>query len=263
MYELNRSTLYVAAVTIMVVASGITAPRAANAYTLTVAAAADLRKAFDEIGTQFGKKTRNKVIFTYGSSGLLAKQIEQGAPFDVFAAANVKYIDDLVPKGAIKRDSRIRYAQGQLTMWTKKNSNIKPHRLQDLIKPNIRRIAIANPEHAPYGQAAKEAFQSVGIWEKVKPKLVYGENIAQTLQFAQSGNVDVAIVALSLSIGSGGRYTGIPGELHKPITQAMGIVTATKVAPVARQFQQFVMSSTGKAILRKYGFLIPGERAVH
>lgn len=261
MYAFYQNTLCLATVAIMVTASGIAAPRA-DADTLTIAAAADLRKAFDEIGAQFEKKTRIKLIFTYGSSGLLAKQVEQGAPFDVLAAANVKYIDDLMSKGAIKPGSRIRYAQGQLTMWTRKDSNIKPHRVQDLISPSIHKIAIANPEHAPYGQAAKEAFRSVGIWEKVKPKLVYGENIAQTLQFAQSGNVDVAIVALSLSIGSGGRYTGIPGELHKPITQAMGIVAATKVAPAARQFQRFVMSKTGKAILRKYGFLIPGERAV-
>lgn len=234
----------------------------AAAATLTVAAAADVRPAFDEIGRLFEQRTGHRVIFSYGSSGLLAKQVEQGAPYDLFAAANEKYLDDLLAKKAIRRGSKVLYATGQITLWMRKDSPAKPLKLKDLLNSRIQRIAIANPEHAPYGEAAREALQHLGLWGKVEPKLVYAENVSQALQFAQSGNADVAIVALSLCFGSGGRYVAIPGELHKPIIQAMGIPASSKNPALARQFQRFVVGQDGRKIMRRYGFLFPGEKAV-
>jgi molybdate transport system substrate-binding protein len=116
------------------------------------------------------------------------------------------------------------------------------------------RIAIANPDHAPYGLAAKQALESAGIWESVKPKLVYGDNIRQTLQYAQTGNVEVAIVALSLSIQSRGRWSLIPEELHQPLAQGLGILKSTKKEQLARAFATFLTGPEGRAIMQKYGF---------
>ena len=123
-------------------------------------------------------------------------------------------------------------------------------------------MAIANPEHAPYGQAAREALQSVGVWEQVSPKLVFGENVRQTLQYAETGNVDAAIVALSLSINSKGRWVLISEKLHKPLNQALGVIRGTRHEAEAFRFASFVNSPQGRPIMRKYGFILPGEEPV-
>src|SRR6185295_17042655 len=164
---------------------------------LTVAAASDLTPAFEELGREFESASKTKVVFMFGSTGLLTKQIENGAPVDLFAAANVSYIDELDKKGLIIPDSKATYARGRITLWTPDASNIRLQGIEDLARPEVMRIAIANPDHAPYGLAAKQALQSAGIWDRVQPKLVYGDNIRQTLQYAQTGNVEVSIVALS------------------------------------------------------------------
>ena len=219
-----------------------------------MAAASDLTPPFEEIGRQFDSTYGTKVTFVFGSTGLLTKQIENGAPFDVFAAANVSYIDQLEQKGLIVPGTKRVYARGRITMWTTANSPLKMETIQDLARPDVKRIAIANPDHAPYGQAAREALERAGIWETVKPKLVYGDNIRQTLQYAETGNVEVAIVALSLSVQSNGRWVLIPEELHKPIDQGMGILKGTKVQTLAGVFSDFVTGPRGRAILQKYGF---------
>jgi len=163
---------------------------------LTVAAASDLTPAFEEIGRAFESSNKTKVVFMFGSTGMLTRQIENGAPVDLFAAANVSYIDELDKKGLIITDSKATYARGRITLWTPDTSDIRLQGIADLARPEVMRIAIANPDHAPYGLAAKQALESAGIWERVKPKLVYGDNIRQTLQYAETGNVDVAIAAL-------------------------------------------------------------------
>lgn len=222
-----------------------------------IAAASDLTSAFEEIGRDFEIANHTKVIFSFGSTGLLTRQIENGAPMDAFAAANVDFIDQLDKKGLIFSDTKSVYARGRITLWTSKDSKIRIEKLQDLSQDAVKRIAIANPDHAPYGMAAREALQSTGIWDVVKPKLVYADNIRQTLQFAESGNVDVAIVALSLSVQSNGQWVVVPAELHKPINQAMAVIKGTKNESATRQFISFVVSEKAQAILAKYGFEKP------
>ncbi|HEX6043358.1 MAG TPA: molybdate ABC transporter substrate-binding protein [Pyrinomonadaceae bacterium] len=221
---------------------------------LTVAAAADLTPAFEEIGRAFESEHKTKVVFVFGSTGLLTRQIENGAPFDAFAAANVSYIDQLEQKGLIVPGTKRVYARGRIAIWTTANSPLKIEKIQDLLRTDVTRIAIANPDHAPYGQAAREAFERAGIWDAVKPKLVYGDNIRQTLQYAETGNVEAAIVALSLCVQSNGRWVLIPEELHQPIDQGMGVIKGTKNEPAARAFSEFVNSEKGREILKKYGF---------
>ena len=221
---------------------------------LTVAAASDLTPAFEEIGREFESATKTRVIFMFGSTGMLTRQIENGAPVDLFAAANVSYVDQLEKEGLIIRDTKAVYARGRITLWTPNESTLRLQGIADLARPEVMRIAIANPDHAPYGLAAKQALQSAGIWERVQPKLVYGENIRQALQYAQTGNVEVAIVALSLSIQSTGRWTLIPEELHQPIDQGLAVMKTTNNEKAARAFAAFIQSPQGKAIMKKYGF---------
>ena len=227
--------------------------------TLTVSAASDLTPAFQEIGRQFEQSDGTKVTFNFGSTGQLAQQIEQGAPVDLFAAANVSFIEGLEKKNLILPDTRALYAQGRLTLWTRGDSPVKLERVEDLARPEFKKVAIANPEHAPYGAAAREALQTAGVWEAVSQKLVYGENISQTLQYAESGNVDAAIIALSLSTQSDGRWVLIPAEMHKPLNQALGVIRGAKNEQGARRFAAFVNSEQGRAVMRKYGFVLPGE----
>ena len=233
---------------------GVACRRQPAGAELTVAAASDLMPAFEEIGREFESVQKTKVTFVFGSTGMLTRQIENGAPFDVFAAANVSYIDQLDQKGLIVPGTKRVYARGRITMWTTANSSLKIETIQDLARAEVTRIAIANPDHAPYGQAAREALERAGIWETVKPKLVYGDNIRQTLQYAETGNVEVAIVALSLSVQSNGRWVLIPEELHKPIDQGIGVLKETKAEQPAQAFAEFVNGPKGREILKKYGF---------
>jgi molybdate transport system substrate-binding protein len=225
-----------------------------TAQELTVAAASDLTTAFEEIGRDFETRERIKPVFVFGSTGLLTRQIENGAPFDVFAAANESYIDQLQQQGLLVEGTKTIYARGRITMWTTAESTLKLEKIEDLANPEVHRIAIANPDHAPYGLAARQAFETAGIWQQVQPKLVYGDNIRQALQFAETGNVEVAIVAVSLSAQNKGRCVLVPEALHKPLLQAMAIMKSTKNEPAARSFTNFVTGATGREILAKYGF---------
>jgi len=224
---------------------------------LTVAAASDLTPAFQEIGRTFEATYKTKVVFMFGSTGLLTKQIENGAPVDLFAAANVSYIDQLDQKGLILPDSKAIYARGRITLWTPNESTLRLQGIADLARPEVQRIAIANPDHAPYGLAARQALESAGIWDRIKPKLVYGDNIRQTLQYAETGSVDVAIVALSLSMQSHGRWTVIPEELHQPLDQGLGIIKSSPHQQAARSFAAFLRGPESQAIMKKYGFTEP------
>jgi molybdate transport system substrate-binding protein len=234
--------------------------------TLTVSAASDLTYAFGEIGSQFEAATGHKVVYNFGSTGQLTQQIEQGAPVDVFAAANVSFIEDLARQGLILPDTKQMYARGRITLWTRADSPLQITSLADLTRPEVRRIAIANPDHAPYGVAARQAMQTAGIWEAVQPKLVLGDNVRQTLQYAETGNVDVAIVALSLSMpaagGTSGRWTVIPQELHPPIDQALAVIKGTNHEAAARAFATFVNGPQGRQIMRTYGLLLLGEEPI-
>jgi molybdate transport system substrate-binding protein len=233
---------------------------AATTEPLKVAAAADLSFAFKDVGEAYEKATGQKVVFSFGATGLLEKQIAEGGPFDAFAAANVSFADDAVKAGACLADSKTTYATGHLVIFTTKDAPVQPKTVADLTDAHISKIAIANPDHAPYGMAAKQALHHAGVWDKVQPKIVYGENVQQTLQFAQSGNADVAIVALSLATVTPGNATPIPTDLHDPIDQALVTCKNGKAGLEAgRKFIAFVQSPDGHAIMRKFGFLLPGE----
>ncbi len=227
--------------------------------TLTVSAASDLTLAFQEIGREFEEETGIRVRFNFGSSGQLAQQIEQGAPVDLFASANVTYIEELEERGLILPDTKQVYARGRIILWTRADSPLQIEGIEELARPQVERIAIANPDHAPYGVAARQALQTAGLWEAIQPKLVLGENVRQTLQYAETGNVDVAIVALSLGVEGEGRWVLIPEALHRPIDQAMAVVRGTPHEEEARRFAAFVSGPQGRPILRRYGFTLPGE----
>jgi molybdate transport system substrate-binding protein len=229
---------------------------------LQIAAAADLAVAFKEVGAAFEKKTGEHVIFSFGATGMLAQQLEQGAPFDLFAAANISFTDDVIKAGACSAEGRAVYARGHLVVWWRDGSSATaPHTLADLADKRFAKIAIANPLHAPYGRAAQQAFTKAGLWPAVQPRLVFGENVQQTLQFARSGNAEVALVALSLATVSGGHFFPVDESLHQPIDQAL-VVCGKDPARLARAraFAAFVAAPEGHAILRRYGFLLPGEK---
>jgi molybdate transport system substrate-binding protein len=236
------------------------APPATAAEPLKVAAASDLSFAFKDVGEAYEKSTGQKVVFSFGATGLLEKQIAEGAPFDVFAAANVSFADDAVKAGACLDDTKTIYATGHVVLFTTKEAAFHPKTVADLTDSRVVKIAIANPDHAPYGKAAKQAMERGGVWDKVQPKIVYGENVQQTLQFAQSGNADVAIVALSLATVTPGDWAEIPTTMHDRIDQALVVCTHGKAGVDAgKRFTTFVSSPAGRTVMRKYGFLLPGE----
>jgi len=231
----------------------------AQPITLTVSAASDLTDAFNEIGAAYEQATGVQVTFNFGATGQLAQQIDKGAPIDVFAAAAISYIDDLEAKGRIVPGTKVLLAQGRLTIWTRQDGPLTVEKLEDLLDSRVRHVAIANPDHAPYGAAAKQALQAAGVWPQIQDKLVIGENVSQALQYAETGNVDVAIAPLSLSRRGNGRWTLVPAEMHKPLNQALAVVAGTQYEKEARHFVEYVNGPEGRPIMHKYGFLLPGE----
>jgi molybdate transport system substrate-binding protein len=233
--------------------------QAKPAEPLRVAAAADLAHAFTELAPAFVAQAPVDLKLTSGATGLLARQIMQGAPFDLFLAANVAYVDQVVKAGACDGASIQSYARGRLVIWTKApgGPGLSPASLRDA---RFKHIAIANPEHAPYGKAAREALTQAGVWGQVEGRLVYGENVQQTQELAQSGNADVAIVGLSLAIGSkGGSWALVDEALYAPIEQALVVCKHGTNPAAAQRLADFLRAPAGHAILRKYGFLLPGE----
>jgi molybdate transport system substrate-binding protein len=237
---------------------------ASSDVTLTVSAASDLIPAFEELGALFTEETGIEVVFNFGSTGQLAQQIERGAQVDVFAAANREFVDILDEAELVYPNTIALYARGRITLWTRPDSPLTFETMDDLIQPGVERVAIANPEHAPYGIAAREALVTAGLWERLQPQLILGENIAQTMQYAETGNVDVVIGALSLSIAIGdeGRWVLIPEELHNPLDQVLAVPRSAPHEAEARRFAEFVNSETGREIMRRYGFVLPGEEFV-
>lgn len=234
--------------------------RSSPAAPVRVAAAADLAAAFEVLGREFEAQTGRAVVFSFGSTGLLARQLREGAPFDVFAAANVSFVDEVVAAGACDGATKQPYARGRIAAWVRDGA--APASPASLVEPRFVRIAIANPEHAPYGMAAREALQRVGAWETIETRLVYGENVRQTLQLAESGNADAAIVALSLVIKHDlGAWTLIDESLHAPIDQALVACRHGSDIEGGKAFARFLDSDRGRAIMREYGFLLPGESA--
>ncbi len=234
--------------------------------TLTVSAASSLTYAFTEIGRIFEQRTGCRVLFNFGSTGQLAQQIEAGAPVDVFFAADVASIEDLARQGLVIRDTVEIYARGLLILWMRYDAFDRLNRLEDLAFPEVRRISMANPDHAPYGMAAREALQSANLWKTLQPKLILGENVRQALQYAETGNVDVALISLSLISGRegmeglpAGRWFAVPEGLYRPLDQALAVLRTTSREREARAFAAFVHGPMAGPVMLKYGFLLPRE----
>lgn len=232
----------------------LVACRSAAPAPLRVAAASDLTEAFTELGQRFEAETKTKVVFSFGSSGLLAKQIAEGAPFDVFAAASANFVDDVVKAGACDGASAQHYARGRLAAWSP--AGALPN-LDALADATNRRIALANPEHAPYGRAAKEALQRAGLWKRLEPRIVYAENVRQALQLAQTGNVEVALVAYSNVIDrTEGVKLLIDESLYEPIEQSMVRCSRGGQPEAAKRFLEFLKTSESRAWMRRSGFAL-------
>lgn len=225
---------------------------------ITVAAASDLRPAFEELGSLFTATTGTDVTFSFGSSGQLSQQIVNGAPFDLFASANVDYVDEVIAGGRGVAETKTDYALGRIVLWTPDGIDL-PASIDALADSRFRRIAIANPQHAPYGEAAQEALRAGGVYDDVADRLVYGENISDTFRIVQSGNADAGIIALSLAIADGGAYTLIPDELHSPLEQALVVTSTGERGSAAADFANFLSSPQGRAVMVRYGFLLPGD----
>lgn len=233
---------------------------------LHIAAAADLQFAMQDLAARFEQSTGTKADVTYGSSGNFFSQLKNGAPFDLFFSADIGYPRKLEAAGFAEPKSLYEYAVGRIAIWMPKNAAIDPARLgwKALLDSSVEKISIANPAHAPYGRAAIAALKNAGIYDEVKPKLVYGENVSQAAQFVQSGNAQAGIVAMSLALSPGmqeGKRWEIPAELHAPIAQAAILLKDAKNASAARGFLEFVKSDAGRATLEKYGFSVPGSSA--
>jgi molybdate transport system substrate-binding protein len=226
---------------------------------LVVSAASNLILASEDLGERYEQETGQPVTFNFAASGQLAQQIDQGAPVDLFISANVAYVEELATKGRVLPDSVQVYARGRLTLWTQADSTLAVDTVSDLLNSEVGRVSIANPEHAPYGVAARQALQTAGVWEEIQPKLVLGQNVRQALQFAETGNVDAALLPLSLSITSDGRWVYLPSDLHVPIDQALGVVADSPRQAEARDFAAFITGAQGQTILEKHGFTPPKE----
>lgn len=225
---------------------------------ITVAAASDLRPAFEELGALFEAETGTAVTFSFGSSGQLREQIINGAPFDLFASANVAFVDGVIDAGRGVAATKADYALGRIVLWSPDGVPL-PGSIEELTDARFRRIAIANPEHAPYGLAAKQALETASIYDTIEPRLVYGENISDTFRIAQSGNAEVGIVALSLAIADGGEYTLLPAELHEPLEQALVVTSTGAQGDAATTFAEFLGSPEGREVMIRYGFVLPGD----
>ena len=232
-----------------------------NGRTVRIAAAADTARAFTEVGKAFTQKTGITPQFDFASSGMLAKQIEQGAPFFLFAAANRTYVDQVIQTGRCDAKTAKTYARGQIVVWSP-NGTAAPVKLEDLLDPRFTKIAIANPDHAPYGAAAKQALQKAGLWDQLQSKIVLGENVEATMQYARTKTVDASIIALSLAVVSdGGSFMKIDPSLYEPLDQAMVVCGNGEEADRAHQFLDFVLSPDGREVMTRYGFTVPDDHA--
>jgi molybdate transport system substrate-binding protein len=233
---------------------------------IRVAAAADLKFAMSELSEKFEKQTGTKVNVTFGSSGNFLSQIQNGAPFDLFFSADIEYPQKLEADGLAEPGTLYEYAVGRIVIWTPADAKVDVAKQgwKTLLDARVEKIAIANPEHAPYGRAAIAALQKAGIYEAVKAKLVYGENISQAAQFMQSGNAQAGIVAMSLAVSPAmrdGKRWGIPAEMHPAIEQGAIVLKDARNKEAARAFLEFVKSAAGRATLAEYGFAFPKKPA--
>lgn len=246
---------------------------------ITVAASANLSGVMEKIVEQFTSEYGIEVVVTYGSTTALTQQIENGAPFDVFASADTQHIDRLIDGGWVEEESRAIYGIGRVVAWHPERDTLVLERLEDLALPEVRYVAIANPALAPYGAAAVELLQNAGLWDAVEPKLVYGNSVRQAMQLAETGNADAALIAASLVFSGfvedlnqvfyrqhvfGGDdfddfndTKGSSASLHAPIEQALGVVSEGPNPTGGRLFALYMQGPEGRALLERSGYILP------
>ena len=221
---------------------------------INVAAAANLTDVFAELGKQFTAQTGIRVRYSFGATADLARQIENGAPFDVFASADVEHVASLDKQHLIVAGTNRIYARGRLILWSPPGSNFKLERIEDLARVEVERIAIAKPDVAPYGRATVEALVTLNLWPQVEPKVIYGQSVTQARQYAATGNAEVAFIPLALVKPGEGHLIEVDESLHRPIDQAIAVIRDSQQQEAATRFANFVLSPEGQALLERYGY---------
>lgn len=253
----RRAQSLIALVLFVVCAWGGNACKGSAQKNLRVAAAASLTNAFESLATEFTKDSGIPVDLIFSSSGTLTQQIQEGAPYDLFASASPEYLAQLASKSEVIPDTISIYATGRLALWVREGE--APRSLKRLLASDYQHIAIASPEHAPYGIAAKTVLEQAGLWSALKSKLVYGSNVRQAMQFAESGNAEIAIIALSLASLGAGSYSLLEGD-QVLLDQAIGIVASSKKQKQSAAFISFLHSQKGQALLEPFGLSLHSRR---
>ncbi len=237
-------------------------PISAIGAELIIAAASDLNFAFKDLVPEYERTTGNRVKLSLGSSGNFYSQIKNGAPFDLYFSADIAYPRKLEEAGLAVPGSVYRYAVGRIVLWAENNAKLDILKGIDVLRETaIKKIAIANPKHAPYGRAAVAAMEHYGVYSLVKDKLIFGENVSQTAQFVESGACDVGIIALSLALApamkTAGAYWEIPASAHPSLEQGVVILRSSKQQDAAQAFVDFLKSETAQEVMTRYGFTLP------
>ncbi len=262
---LKRSLFFMSVILLALTLVSSVSPLEANPREISVAAAADLSVVLPEIAQAFEKTSGISVKLSFAASGALTQQIENGAPFDVFFSADMGYPRQLISEGKADSATLHPYAVGQLVLWTQADSPLDlENGMQILLDPSVRKIAIANPQHAPYGRAAVAALKHYGLYEKIGDRLVLGENIAQAAQFVESGNAQVGLVALAHALAPAmkgkGKYWKVPAEAYPPLDQGAVVIANSEHRQDALAFLKYMKSAEARAVLQQYGFTSPDEK---
>ncbi len=265
--KLVVASFVIVAFAAMLLGTGMTSRAATNqVQELSVAAAASLRFAMAHLVDRFEHRNADvRVKVTYGSSGHFFAMLSQRAPFDIFFSADIDYPGRLVVKEYAIQGAPFLYAIGRAVIWVRADSPVSVESLgiHSLLVPSIRKIAIANPRHAPYGRAARSALKSLGVYKEVQSKLVYGENVAQATHFVKTGSADIGMIALSLALApplaKKGRYWELPSDTYPPIEHSGVILHWAKNPDPAERFRRFVLGTEGRTVFKKYGYMLPGE----
>jgi molybdate transport system substrate-binding protein len=254
-------------IALLALVSGVSIPRAESAdREINVAAAADLSAALQEVAAKYEKRTGVVVKLSFGASGALTQQIQNGAPFDVFFSADMEYPRQLIAGGQAESATLYRYALGQLVLWVPIGSplDVEHKGLDVLLDPSVKKISIANPQHAPYGRAAAAALKHYGLYEKVSNRLVLGENVSQAAQFVESGNAQTGFVALAHATAPAmrgkGRYWVVPVGSYPPLDQGVILISHSAHQTDAAAFLGFVKTEEAAGLLRRYGFSSPDQK---
>lgn len=209
------------------------------------------------MGKEFAAQTGIRVRFSFGATADLAKQIENGAPFDVFASADTEHVEKLKAQGLLTPGTDNLFARGRLVLWIPAGSRFTLSRIEDITRSEVERIAIAKPDVAPYGRATVEALRQLNLWAQIEPKVIYGQNVSQTKQYAATGNAEIAFIPLALVKANEGHFIEIEERLHQPINQALAVIRSSGEQEAARRFVVYVLSPEGQALLERYGYRSP------